>query len=312
MKKLFLILLTLTLVTACDNEPLDNDIYNSGNTNGNGNGNGNGNNTSEEALALNSYSFDTNSEVPIFGTIVVNADFFFNSNNKVSTSNIGSTFFGITVNENVTMNRNSNNQIIGFISQSNGTTTNETTVTYSGSQISQIVYNFIEDDIDDYTYNFAYTDNTITRTEVGSSISTVFTLDTSNRIIKKESFDGDISILLENVTYDGNGNCATSVITGEENTSATYNYDSNENPLKDGFSDQYLLSFLNDDYSDDIGSTLAQFHSTNNWISITTPEGSVNLTVNYDSTNRITSRTGSYDLGDGVLINQAESLQYVN
>lgn len=298
-------LLSIALFTACDNEALDRDLLNNSNNNNN-------NNNNDNPLALNAYSFDVNSTVPIFGTIIVNSDFSFNSNNHVSTSVVASTFFGQTTTENVTFTRNASNQITGYISMSSGVTTNETTVTYTGGNITQIVYNFLEDDLDDYTYNFTYSGNTITRTEVGSSISTVFTLNGNGQLVRKESFDGTTSIKTEVLDYDGLGNCIASIITGEDATSSTFAFDSNDSPLKDAFSDQYMLSFLNDDYSDEVGSSMAQFDSPNNWISITTPEGTVNFTVAYDSDDRIISRTGSYDLGDGVLLEQAEVFQFVN
>ena len=69
---------------------------------------------------------------------------------------------------------------------------------------------------------------------------------------------------------------------------------------------------MNDEYDDEVGSLMAQFASPNNWIAITTPEGTVNFTLQYDPTDRITSRNGNYDLGDGVLIQQAETFQFVN
>lgn len=310
MKKLFLILVSITLFTACDNEPLDPNL--SG-TNTNGNGNGNGQNTNTAVLALSAYSFDVDATLPLFGSTIVNSDFSFNSNNVVTTTGIETSFFGISINENVTLSRNSAEQVTGFNSvDESGTVTNTTIVTYSNNQISQIAYDYFADDEDDYTYNFTYNENTITRTEVGSTISSVFTFDANNNVIKKESFDGTTSILVEILTYDANNNCASSTLTGEENTSSVFGYDTNENPLKEAFSDQYLLSLLNDDYSDEVGSTLAQFHSTNNWNTITTPEGTVNFTLQYDASNRITSRGGTYDLGDGVVIQQSEIFQFVN
>jgi hypothetical protein len=305
MKKLLFLLLSITLLTACDVEPLGSGVLVNNN-------NGNGNNTNEDPLALSAYSLDVNSTVPIFGTIVVNSDFSFNSNNHVSNSVIASTFFGQTSTENVVITRDNSNRITGYVSMSSGVTTNETTVTYSGNNIAQIVYNYIGDDEDDYTYNFTYSGNTITRTEVGSTISTAFTLNGINQLIRKESFDGTTSIKTEVLDYDGLGNCIASIITGEDATSSTFTFDANESPLKDAFSDQYILSFLNDDYSDEVGSSMAQFASPNNWISITTPEGTVNFTVAYDSDNRITNRTGTYDLGDGVLIQLSETFQFVN
>lgn len=312
MKQLILILLSITIFTACDNEPLEADVINN-NQNNNGNGNNNGNNNNNNPLALNQYSLDVNSTVPIFGNFLVDTDFNFNANNRVNTATIASTFFGSTSTENVTFSRNNSAQITGFTSVSSGVTTNETTVTYNNEgDISEIEYNYVPDNEDDYTYNFAHDANTITRTELGSNISTIFTLNNNNLLIRKESFDGTDSILLEILAYDANGNCISSVISGEDNTSANFAYDTNTNPLKAAFSDQYYLSFLNDDYSDNVGTSLAQFASTNNWIGISTPEGTVNYTLNYDDDNRIMSRSSSYDLGDGVLIEQVENFQFVN
>lgn len=311
MKQLILILLSITIFTACDNEPLDADVINN-NQNNNGNGNNNGNNNNDNPLALSQYSYDINSTVPLFGTIIVNTDFNFNANNRATTATIASTFFGTTSTENLSFSRDNAGQVTGFISVSSGVTTNETTVTYSDANISEIDYNYIPDDEDDYTYNFSYNGNTVTRTEVGSNISTVFTFNNSNQLVKKESFDGTNAILTEVLSYDGNGNCIASVISGEDNTSSNFVFDTNTNPLKEAFSDQYYLSFFNDDYSDEVGSTLAQFASSNNWIGITTPEGTVNFNITYENDTKITSRGGSYDLGDGVLIEQSETFQFVN
>lgn len=305
MKKIFLLVLSVIAFTSCDTEPLDGSLLNTGNGNGNGNPSG-------EPLALSAYSFDVNSTVPFFGDIIVNSDFSFNSNNHVSSSIVESTFFGQSSTENVTFTRDNSNRITGYRSMSSGVLTNETTMTYTGNNISQIVYDYVGDDEDDYTYNFTYSANKIIRTEVGSTISTVFTLSSNNELVKKESFDGTTSIKTEVLDYDGLGNCISSVITGEGATSSTFIFDTFDSPLKDAFSDQFMLSFLNDDYSDEVGSSMAQFSSPNNWIAITTPEGTVNFTVEYDADNRITSRNGNYDLGDGVVVQQAETFSFVN
>ena len=310
MKKILILLISISLFTSCDVEPLGNGVLN--NANNNGNGNGNGNNTSDEPLALNSYSLDVNSDVPIFGTIIVDSDFSFNSNNNVSGAVVTSTFFGQSSVENVTFTRDNLNRITGYTSMSSGILTNETVITYTGDNITKIEYNYVGDDEDDYTYNFTYSGNTITRTEEGSTISTIFTLDGNNQLARKESFDGTTSIKTEVLDYDGLGNCIESIITGEDATSTTFIYDSNDNPLKPAFGDQYELSFLNDDYSDEVGSTMAQFSSPNNWTGITTPDGTINFNVQYDSDNRIISRNGNYDLGDGVVVQQAETFNFVN
>ena len=306
MKKLIILLLSITVFTACDVEPIDRAVLNNANNN-----NGNENNPNNP-LSLNGYSLGMNSIVPIFGTIVVNSDFSFNANNRVSSSVVESTFFGQSATENIVFTRNNSNKITGYVSTSAGVVTNETTVAYDGNNISKIVYNYVGDDEDDYTYNFTYTGNSIKRTEVGSTISTVFSLNSNNKLIRKESFDGATSIKTEVLDYDGLGNCISSIITGEEATTSTFIFDTKNSPLKDAFSDQYQLSFLNDDYSDQVGNSMAQFASPNNWIGIITPDASVNFIVQYDSENRITNRNAAYNLGDGVLVQQVESFEFVN
>ena len=306
MKKLIILLLSITVFTACDVEPIDRAVLNNANNN-----NGNENNPNNP-LSLNGYSLGMNSIVPIFGTIVVNSDFSFNANNRVSSSVVESTFFGQSATENIVFTRNNSNKITGYVSTSAGVVTNETTVAYDGNNISKIVYNYVGDDEDDYTYNFTYTGNSIKRTEVGSTISTVFSLNSNNKLIRKESFDGATSIKTEVLDYDGLGNCISSIITGEDATTSTFIFDTKNSPLKDAFSDQYQLSFLNDDYSDQVGNSMAQFASPNNWIGIITPDASVNFIVQYDSENRITNRNAAYNLGDGVLVQQVESFEFVN
>ena len=290
MRKLLLLFISISFLVACDNEPLDRDVLNDNTNDNNGPVN-----TSDDPLALDLYILDISSTIPIFGTTIINSEFSFNSNNRVNNTLVATTFFGQSFSENVLYMRDNLNRIIGYTSSNSGVVTNETTIAYSGDKISQIVYNFIEDDSEDYTYNFSYFGNIITRTEVGSSIYTEFTLDGNDRLIRKESFDNTTSIKTEVLDYDGLGNCITSIITGEDASSSTFVFDANNSPLIEAFSDQYLLIFLNDDYSDNVGGSLAQFASPNNWIGIVTPESTVNFTVEYDTDNRITSRSGNYD-----------------
>ena len=308
MKKLLLILLSVTVFTACDIEPLDRDVLNNANNNTD---NGN-NNNSDDPLALNAYSLDVNTTLPFFGSFIVNSDFTFNANNRVLKTIAESTLFGQAFTENIVYNRDNSNRITGYTSTASGVLTNQMTATYDGNNISKIVYNYVGDDEDDYTYNFTYSGTTVTRTEVGSTISTVFTLDGNNRLIKKQSFDGNSSLKIEVLDYDGLGNCISSTITGEDAMSSTFRFDTKENPLKDAFSDQYKLSYLNDDYEDQVGAMMAHFASPNNWIGIITSDGTVNFEVEYDSGNRITSRNANYNLGDGASIQQSETFQFVN
>lgn len=306
MKKLLFVLMSITLVVSCDIEPLDPSLLSNPDTGG-----GNGT-PSEEPLALSSYTFDVDTTLPIFGTIIIDSDFTFNSNNKANTLLVNTTLLGQSTTENVVLSRDGSNRITGFRSTSSGVLTNETTVTYSGNDVSQIVYTFAEDAEEDYTYNFTYSANMITRTEVGTTISTVFTLDANGQLVKKESFDGTTSIKKEVLDYDGLGNCISAVITGEDVTASSFRFDNKINPLKDAFSDQAMLTYLNDDYEDSVGESMAQFTSPNNWIGTTVPEGSIDFGVAYDSEDRITTRTANYDFGDGVSIQQSEIFSFVN
>lgn len=297
MKKSLLILVFLSLYTACNIESVDtiNELENAGG----------------DGLVLNGYILKTETELPFFGTTTINTTFGFNSNGNASNMAVETVLFGTTATENVTITRNSDNQITGFESKNRSTTTNETSVIYDGDNITQIVYDFAEDDFDDYIYNFAYTESTITRTQLGSNISTVFTLDELGRIMQKESFENGSSILKEEVTYDANGNCISSEITGDFEEATGYSYDTEENPLKSAFSDQYLLTFLNDDYEDGIAGALAQFYSANNWTAITIEGTTVDLTIEYNSSKRITSRSGTYSLISGE-VSLGEIFQYLD
>lgn len=305
MKKVLLLLVSISLFTACDVDPLNRPIIN--NTLNNGNSN-----MSNEPLALSNYNLDINSIVPVFGTVDVNDDYSFNSSNHVISSINTSTFFGESNTEIVTYQRDISNRITGFRTTNSGVLTNETIVSYDDNIISNIIYDIIEDDEDDYTYNFTYAGNMITRTELGSNISTVFTLDSSNHLIRKESFNGTQSIKTEVLDYDGLGNCITSIITGEDATTLSFTFDTVDNPLQDAFSDQILVSYLNDEYSDVAGRFMAQFASPNNWIGITKPEDTVSFIIEYDTDERIISRDGNYDLGNGVFIQLSETFSYVN
>ena len=316
MKKVLVILVSLTLFTACENEPLEGDFAgvdnpnNGGGNNGGGN-NGGGNGNSND-LTLSTYSFDVNTTVPLFGQVVVNTDFAFNSDNKVTSLDTESILFGASISGNGTLTRDSSGNIITIKSFDVTTQQNQTDITYSGSMITQIVYDDFLDDSEDYTYTYSTTGSEITRTVLNSDISTVYTFDASNRITKKESFDNGTSLQIENLTYDANGNCTTVITTGENPNNTTYGFDSFTNPLKDGFSDQYWLTLLNDDYDAEAGPIVVQFHSTNNWSSITTAQGTVSFLMQYNAVNRINSRNGNYDLGDGVTVTQSETFNYTN
>ena len=313
MKKLVIILLTLSLFTACENEPLDSDLTEQG-----GGDAGGGDDGSESTdLSLSVYELDTQLNVSVFGIpieAITNTTFNISNNKIISGTNDFSANGSPFETENQTITRNGSGQITSDVSvNTDGVTTNETLVTYTNGMISQISYDFyIDEDDEDYIYNIAYNGNTITRTEEGSSISTVFTLDGFERIIKKESFDGTFSIQTETVTYTGVGNINNSTTTGEVESNTTYLFDDKTNPLKVVFEDSYLLNFLSDDYSDEIGGQIAQFLSTNNWNSATFNGDAFNFDLEYNTAGRIISRNIAYDFGAELAFNNNERFNYVN
>ena len=309
MKKILFILLSLTLITSCDNEPIDPEL--TGETGGN-NGGGNNGNTSEEFLALSSYSYNTNTNVPFFGEIVVDIDYTFNSDNLLDGFITDSPVFGQEIITNTTVTRDANNNITETNTYYQGSLSDVTTITYNGSgQITQIAYNDIESDDEDYEFNYTYSGSEITKTEVGSDIVTVYTFNGNGRLVKKESFINDSSIQLEILNYDSNGNVVSSVMSGEINTTSSYIYDSNDNPLLEPFQARDQYSIIGDYYDDQAGNSIAHFGGSNNWTGVISDSSEYNFTITYDSDNRILTRNGSF--GDAeVQISQDEIFTYVN
>lgn len=307
MKKILFLLSFAVAFTSCNNEPLDPDFSlevedptiptDPG--------------TESDDLTLATYSYNVAAQVPIFGTINTDSDFSF-TNGKASAITTETTFSGVTSITQTTITTNASGNVTALQSYEGSTLTNETIISYDGQNISQIVYNFIEDDTDDYTYTFAYNGNIVTRTDADNGLTTAFEFDGNTNLIRKETFDNASSIQKEILTYASNSNCSTSVMTGETDTNSSYSYDMLINPLKQGFSNQYMLSYLNDDYDSQAGNTAAQFHSLNNWIATTTPEGSFDFTVNYIATDRISTKNSFFDLGDGATVTQSEVFNYVN
>ena len=236
MKKILLLLCAFTLVTACENEPLDSDL-----TGGPSNGGGNNGGSNSADLTLSMYELDTDTSINFFGLpirTITNSDLNISDNKVVSSTTVFEFEGAPSETENQTFTRNAQGQITSNVSvNSNGTTTNEYIITYTNGQISQITYDYFEDDFEDYVYNFTYDGNLITRTVVGSNISTVFTIDGFDRVIKKESFDGTTSIQVETITYNGLGNINSSVGTGELDSNYTYTFDDNTNPLQVVYND---------------------------------------------------------------------------
>ena len=133
-----------------------------------------------------------------------------------------------------------------------------------------------------------------------------------DRIIKKESFDDTFSIQVETLTYNGAGNINSSITTGETESNVTYNFDDNTNPLQVVYNDNYLLNFLADDYSDEVGALIAQFHSTNNWNGASFDGEAFTFDLEYNSMGRITSRDIIYDFGLEFMVEINERFSYVN
>ncbi|WP_411893616.1 hypothetical protein [Winogradskyella sp. A2] len=310
MKKLLLLLFASILIVSCENEPIDGDL--TGDTNNGGTTGG----SESDDLSLLLYELDTQISFDFFGVpieSVTNSDINVINDRIVSGVNAFSVSGSPFETENQTITRNSSGQIISDISiNSEGVTTNETIISYTNGMISQITYDYYEDDIDDYTYNFTYEGNTIIRTEVGSAISTVFTLDGFERVIRKESFDGSTSIQNESLVYSGVGNINSSVTTGEIESDTTYQFDDNENPLKAIYEDNYLLRFLTDDYTDEIGPQIAQFLSSNNWSSATFSGESFTFELQYNTVGRIINRDITYDFGAELAFEFNERFTYVN
>ncbi|WP_138433244.1 hypothetical protein [Winogradskyella algicola] len=302
MKKILLLFCAFALVTACENEPLDPAFSGGGNNNGGGNG-------SSDDITLSKYELDVTLNTSLFGfpfETIVKTDYFLEENSlgygeiETTATVLGETQ---TVTETQTVETNSEGQVISFLSiNSLGQTTNTTSITYDGNNISNITYNYFEDNEEDYEYNFSYNGNTITRTEVGTTISTVFTLDENNRFFKKESFDDGNLILSETVTFNEDGNCATSITTGDNNLNITYSYDNFENPIPNQiYNLGNMLSILNDDYEDTLGDALSHDFASNNCIATSINGELYNFDVTYDNSDRISTRAYEISLEeDGV------------
>ncbi|WP_179374432.1 hypothetical protein [Winogradskyella wichelsiae] len=306
MKKIALIVFAFILVLSCDNEPLDPDLTSDGEDAG----------TENSDLTLSSYQLDTQISLEFFGAPIETTT---NSSFNITNNAINSGTNAVSINEspseteNLVITRNSSNQITSNTSvNTQGTTTNETLITYTNGIISQISYNYYGEDAENYIYNFTYNGNTITRTNGDTSISTVFTVDSSDRIVKKESFDGGFSIQTETIAYTTTGNISSSTTTGEIENNTIYQFDDNTNPLKVVFEDNYLLQFLEDDYSDEIGPQIAQFLSTNNWNGVSFNGTSFNFELDYNTSGRITSRDIAYNFGEELSFEFNERFNYVN
>jgi len=305
--------LSLSILTGCENESIDSDftgLDNPSNPTDPSDPTDPGSNESD--LTMSSYQYNIDTATPLFGNIIVNTDFIMNTNNTVENLDINSILFGATIVGNGTITRDTSGKITAFKSFEGNTQANQTDITYNGNTISSISYDDFEDDNEDYTYSFTTSGNIIVRTSSVSNVSVEYTFNTQNQLVKKESTENGVTLQTEILTYDAIGNCTTVDTTGENPNNTTYGFDAFTNPLKTTFSDQFYYSILEADYDAEAGPNIVQFYSTNNWNSITTAQGQVTFSMTYNTANRISSRTGAYDLGDGVVINQQETYNYVN
>ncbi|PKG49806.1 hypothetical protein [Olleya sp. 1-3] len=306
MKKVLVLLLSLSVFTACNDEPVEGYFAALDSDEGTIPGN-----TTDE-LKLASYTYDVETEAPFIGPLILNSDFNFNDDNKVNTLNVETIAFGFPFTTTGTVIRDTDGKITAIQTFDGSALVSQTDIFYSaGNTISQITHDDFDDNAEDYTFNFTTLNNQITKTEPGNPVTTVYTADGSGKLIDKSSFEAGELIQSEILTYDANDNCISVVSTGEFNNTTTYGFDSFSNPLKDGFSDQYWLSILDDDYEDEAGPAIVQFHGSNNWNSVSSEGTTVTLMINYDSTNRITSRSGVFSLS-GIEIVQEEAFNYVN
>ena len=67
-----------------------------------------------------------------------------------------------------------------------------------------------------------------------------------------------------------------------------------------------------DDYSDEIGPLIAQFHSSNNWNGATFNGDTFTFDLEYNVAGRITSRNIAYDFGPDLMVEINERFNYVN
>lgn len=269
-------------------------------------------------LQLSDYDYMKSFSSTIGGETSFTADFIINSQNQFTAQNTSITFFGTTVDGVGNVIRDSNSKVTELRTTVGGVLVNRTRITYNLDKISQISFEDLQDPVDNFTFSFTHNNNEITRTKEGTNFATKFTFDaTTSKLLKRETIESGTIIKTETISYDSAGNLTSAVITGQNANTYTYTYDSNTNPLRNALNDLYLFSILNDEYDDQYEHWQAVIYSTNNMTVTTTSQGSSNLAIQYDTSNRITSRSGTIFTSVPTISNDAtitinETFQYVN
>jgi hypothetical protein len=270
------------------------------------------------SLQLADYDYIKSFDSTPGNEISFTADFVINSQNQFTSQNTSITILGITINGVGNVIRDSNSNIIELRTTVGGTVINRTTVTYLLNKISQIAFEDLQDAVDSFTFTFVHNNNIITRTKEGTNFSTKFTFDnTTSKLAERETMENGAVIKTETISYNASGNLTSAVITGQDADTYTYSYDNNTNPLRNSLNDLYVFSILNDEYDDQYEHWQAVIYSTNNLTIATTSQGSSDLNIQYDASDRIISRNGAIFtsvpiVSDDAVITIDEAFQYIN
>jgi hypothetical protein len=245
-------------------------------------------------------------------------DFTINLNNQFISQNTMFTFLGITVNGVSTVIRDEFSRVTQVRTFVDDVLINRTTISYNLDKITDISYEDLEDASENFIFSYTHTNNAITRVKEGANRSTKFTFDTTtNKLVVRETMENGTIVKTENISYDSNGNITSIVITGQDANTYTYAHDNNTNPLLNSLNDLYLFSILNDEYDDQYEHWQAMIYSPNNVTSVTTQQGSSNLDIQYDASNRIITRNGTIftsvpTVSSDVTITIDETFEYIN
>lgn len=330
MKKIYLFatLVLACLCFSCDNEPYEGEIFLGEPTTGNPTTPTDPDPdpvdpdpvdpTPGGSLQLSDYDYIKSFTTTTGDQTTFTSDFVINANNQFTSQNTTFMIFGTTVNGVGSILRDENSRVREVRTTVDGVLVNRTTVSYLLDKISEIVYEDLEDPSENFTFSFVHLNNVTTRTKEGTIFSTRFTFsETTSRLILRETMENGSVVKTETISYDTAGNLSSAVITGQDANTYTYTYDSNQNPLLLSLNDLYIYSILNDEYDDQYEHWQAMIYSENNVTNVTTTQGSSNLTVNYDTSNRIISRNGTIfssvpNISNDVTITIDETFQYIN